>query len=104
MLESQWSSYNPHEPQYNIVTEYKGSRTHYFYIELAIALRNFNLHSSQGNRSKITEETFKSEMKQLGWKYERKRISGELKNMFYRDEFKGFELPSDEEDSEGADL
>jgi hypothetical protein len=39
-------------------------------------------------------------MKQLGWNYERKKISGELKTVFYRDEFKRFELPSDDDSIE----
>jgi hypothetical protein len=75
------------DPCYDIVCEYKGSKVHYFYILREEALRNFNLHSAQGNRTKITDETFKSEMKQLGWDYDRKKMNGIFKLVFYRDTF-----------------
>jgi hypothetical protein len=97
---SLWTE-NTRDIHYNIVNEYNGAKLHYFYIHRSVALHNFNLHSLQGNRSKMTEETFKSEMKQLGWNYDRKRISGELLHVFYRDTF--VESVVSESESEGVE-
>jgi hypothetical protein len=99
---NQWGERKSNEPQYNIVYEYKGSKVHYYYIPRDEALRNFNLHSAQGNRSKMTEETFKLEMRQLGWYYDRKNISGVLKTVFYRDTFVE-SVVSESDGSNGSD-
>jgi hypothetical protein len=74
-------------PHYDLVFEYQGEKISYYFIDRSTAITNFNLHAAQSNRNKMTDQSFIAEMNTLGWSYDRKKMHGDLKFVFYRSTF-----------------
>ena len=94
--------HNRFKPNYRIVRHYLTKRSNFFYIEYHQAMDEFNKHCTISNNKKLAAETFKAQMAELGWDYNRKKKIPEETAVLFRDQFEDPRGDDSDDDASGS--